>query len=138
MNCYRLLEHTADMGIEGEGESLAALFQQMALGLRQVITECADIRPLDEIIIEVEGGDREELLVSWLGELVFLLETRHFLPAAFEIENLDEERLKARVRGELFDPTRHFIDREIKAVTYHLVRVEETEDGWTGRVYVDL
>lgn len=138
MNSYRLLEHTADMGIEAEGETQAVLFQQMALGLRQIITACPDIRPQTEMIIEVVGMDREELLVNWLGELVFLLETRHFLPACFEIETIDEQRLRARVLGETFDPARHFLEREVKAVTYHQVKVESTEKGWFAQVFVDL
>ena len=138
LNSYRFLEHTADMGIEAEGDSLATLFQQMALGLRQIITACPDIRPQTEMIIEVVGMDREELLVNWLGELVFLLETRHFLPACFEIETIDEQRLRARVRGETFDPARHFLEREVKAITYHQIRVESTGKGWSAQVFVDL
>jgi SHS2 domain-containing protein len=138
VNSYRLLEHTADMGIEAEGETQAALFQQMALGLRQIITACPDIRPQTEMMIDVVGMDREELLVNWLNELVFLLETRHFLPAIFEIETIDEQRLRARVRGETFDPARHFLEREIKAVTYHQIKVESTGQYWSAQVFVDL
>lgn len=138
MNSYRLLEHTADMGIEAQGDTQAELFLQMAVGLRQIITECSDINPQIGMVVEVTGKDREELLVNWLGELVFLLETRHFLPACFTIEAIDEQHLKAHVRGEIFDPARHFLEREIKAVTYHQIRVEPIQDGWTAQVFVDL
>jgi SHS2 domain-containing protein len=138
VNSYRLLEHTADMGIKAEGETQAALFQQMALGLRQIITECLDIRPQTVMTIEVVGMDREELLVNWLNELVFLLETRHFLPAIFEIETIDEQRLRALVRGETFDPDRHFLEREVKAITYHQIKVESSGKGWSAQVFVDL
>ena len=138
MNSYRLLEHTADMGIEAQGETPADLFRQMALGLREIITACQDIRPKDEEAIEVFGGDREELLVNWLGELVFLLEVRRFLPACFEIEAIDEHHVKARVRGEIFDPARHFLEREVKAITYHQISVESAAGGWSARVFVDI
>lgn len=138
MNCYQLLEHTADMGIEAQGGTPEALFRQMALGLREIMTGCVDIAPQSEIIVQVEGNDLEQLLVNWLGELVFLLETRHFLPSEFSIEQLGENRLVARVFGEIFDPARHYVDREIKAVTYHQLRVEQNEDGWTAQVFVDL
>jgi SHS2 domain-containing protein len=110
----------------------------MALGLRAVVTACTDIRPQDEMRIEVTGSDREELLVNWLGELVFLLEARQFLPACFEIDAIDEHRLTARVRGETFDPSRHFLEREVKAVTYHQLRVEAGATGWSARVFVDI
>jgi len=138
MNCYQLLEHTADMGIEAQGETPDALFRQMALGLREIMTGCVDIGQQSEIIVKVEGKCWEDLLVNWLGELVFLLEARHFLPGEFSIEQLDENRLVARVLGEIFDPARHYVDREIKAVTYHQVRVEQNEDGWVAQVFVDL
>ena len=138
MNKFRLLEHTADMGIAAEGESLAALFQQAALGLRQIMTATTDIEPRQEVLIEVRAQDREELLVNWLGELVFLLEHRQLLPATFEIESATEVRLRARIWGEPLDPARHELDREIKAVTYHQVRVEQTASGWRAQVFVDL
>ncbi len=138
MNSFRLLEHTADMGIAAEGETLAALFQQAALGLRQIITACTDIQPSQEILVEVQGQDREELLVNWLSELLFLLESRQFLPAAFEIDNVTDYQLRARVRGETLDADRHYLEREIKAVTYHQIKVEETASGWRVQVFVDL
>ncbi|PLX88526.1 MAG: protein archease [Desulfuromonas sp.] len=138
MNTYRLLEHTADMGVEARAETLPELFRQMALGLRQIMTECADIRPQLSLLVEVSGEDREELLVNWLGELVYLLESRSFLPATIEIDELGDTLLRARVRGERVDPERHHLEREIKAVTYHQIRVESGADGWSAQVYVDL
>jgi SHS2 domain-containing protein len=138
MNCFRLLEHTADMGIAAEGESLAALYVQAALGLRQIVTACSDIEPRTEFPVEVQGEDREELMVNWLSELLFLLESRRLLPAAFEIDTPGDCRLRARVAGEEFDPDRHYLEREIKAVTYHRIEVEPTATGWRAQVYVDL
>lgn len=138
MNRFRLLEHTADMGIAAEGENLAALFQQAALGLRQIMTDTVDIEPRQEVLIELQAQDREELLVNWLGELVFLLEDRQLLPAVFEIESATEERLRARIWGEPLDPARHELEREVKAVTYHQIRVERTPAGWRAQVFVDL
>ncbi len=138
MNCFRLLEHTADMGIEAEGDSLAALFRQTALGLRQIITACTDIQSRQEIPVEVQALDREELLVNWLTELLFLLETRQLLAVEFVIDSISDCRLRARVQGEVFDAGRHFLEREIKAVTYHQIRVEQVAGGWRAQVFVDL
>lgn len=143
MNCFQLLEHTADMGIAAEGETLVALFVQAALGLRQILTACTDIEPKTEFPVEVQGADREELMINWLSELLFLLESRRLLPAAFEIDRLEVDtlgdcRLRARVLGETFDPERHYLEREIKAVTYHRIEVEPTAAGWRAQIYVDL
>lgn len=138
MNCYRLLEHTADIGIEAEGESFAQLLEQAALGLRSVITDATDIQPNQEVLVELGGADREELLVAWLGELVYLFEVHHLLPAAFVIEEAGPTRLRARIRGEPLDPRRHPVEREVKAVTYHRIRVEQADGNWRARVYLDL
>lgn len=138
MNCFRLLEHTSDMGIKAEGESLAAVFRQAALGLQQIMTSCTDIQAQQEILVEVQAQDLEELLVNWLSEVIFLLETRQLLPAEFEIDSISDCHLQARVRGEFLDAERHFLEREIKAVTYHQIRVERVAGGWRAQVFVDL
>lgn len=138
MNRFRLLEHTADMGVAAEGENLAALFQQAALGLRQIITSSSAIQPRQELLVEVRGQDLEELLVNWLSELLYLLESKQFLPARFEIIEISEQQLSARVQGERVDCCRHELQREIKAVTYHQIEVMKTAAGWRTRFFVDL
>ncbi len=138
MNQFHLLEHTADMGIAAEGETLAALFQQAALGLRQIVTSAEDIQSRQDMIVEVMAHDREELLVNWLSELLYLLESRQFLPADFEIQKITEQQLLVRVAGEPADPERHQLEREIKAITYHQIKVERIDGGWRAQVYVDL
>jgi len=126
------------MGIAAEGESLAELFRQAAFGLCRIVTVSVDIQPKTELRVEIRAQDREELLINWLNELIFLLESRHFLPATFEFDSLTDQQLNARVRGEAIDPTRHALEREIKAVTYHQIVVEQTAAGWRAQVYVDL
>ncbi|WP_303722992.1 archease [Malonomonas rubra] len=134
---FRLLEHTADIGIEAAGESLADLFQQTAFGLRQVITSSA-ISLQQERRVSITAEDREELLVNWLSELLYLFESELFLAAEIDIESIDERNLLARLRGEVVDPTKIDIEREVKAITYHQIKVEEHTDGWRAQVFVDL
>jgi len=93
-----------------------------------------ETRPLE---LTLSGGDDAELLVNWLGELLFHFECRHLVPAGFILEFSGGE-LRARVQGEDFDPARHPVEREVKAVTHHQVLVEQTAQGWHGRVYLDL
>ncbi|WP_305042264.1 archease [Geoalkalibacter sp.] len=137
MGHYRLLAHTADMGLEAWGESRAELFVQAALALREVIIGQATVRETRHLAFTLSGGDDAELLVNWLAELLFHFECRHFVPAGFILEFSDTQ-LHARVRGEDFDPERHPVEREVKAVTHHQVLVEKTPEGWHGRLYLDL
>jgi SHS2 domain-containing protein len=138
MGTHRLLEHTADMGIEASGETLEELFAQAAYGLLEIIAGTAEAHSREEKSVTVEGGDAEELLVNWLNEILYLFEIKRFFPLDFEIEEVRGNRLLARVRGEPFDPQRHPVEREVKAVTYHQLRVEKTDGLWHARIYVDL
>lgn len=138
MGTHRLLEHTADMGIEASGETLEELFAEAAYGLLEIIAGAPELYSREERSVTVEGGDTEELLVHWLNEILYLFEIKRFFPLDFEIEEVRGNRLRARVRGEPFDPQRHPVEREVKAVTYHQLRVEKTDGLWHARVYVDL
>jgi len=137
MNRFRLLEHTADIGIAAAGEDLAALFQQSAFGLRQVITEAA-VRPQLQKKVAIVAEDVEELLVNWLSELLYLFESELFLPATVRVEKIDDRSLQAKVCGEIIDPEKTELEREIKAITYHQIRVTETYSGWQAQVFVDI
>lgn len=138
MGGYRLLEHTADMGIEASGATLEELFAQAAYGLLEIIAGAAGALSREEKSVTVRGGDTEELLVNWLNEVLYLFETGGLFPVDFEVEEVAGNRLKARVVGEPFNPQRHTVEREVKAVTHHQLAVERTADGWRARVYVDL
>ena len=54
------------------------------------------------------------------------------------VREVNSRTLKALLRGECFDPVRHRIEREIKAVTYHQASVTKTGDGWLARVVFDV
>lgn len=138
MGEHRLLEHTADMGIEASGATLEELFAEAASGLLEIIAGTPQVVAREERRVTVTAGDTGELLVHWLNEILYLFESQGFLPLDFEIEEIRMNRLRARVRGETFDPQRHPLEREVKAVTYHQLLVEKTDGLWWARVYVDL
>jgi SHS2 domain-containing protein len=138
MGGYRLLEHTADMGIEANGETLEELFAQAAYGLLEILAGVPGAHPREEKGVTVQGGDTEELLVNWLNEVLYLFETGGLFPVDFEVEEVAGNRLRARVLGEPFDPHRHAVEREVKAVTHHRLLVEKADGVWHARVYVDL
>jgi SHS2 domain-containing protein len=134
---HRLLAHTADMGIEARGGTLADLFEHAALGLLEILG-AEQVACRQERTLTVTGYDVEELLVNWLSEVLYLLEGQGFLPAAFFIEAASRHGVRARVLGEPYDPARHRLQREVKAVTYHQLQVEGEDGDWRVRIYVDL
>ena len=137
MGRYRLLEHTADMGLEAWGKTRTELFIQAAFALREVLVGKSVPASESTVTIQVEGMDDAERLVNWLAELVFLFESRLFLSANITLDFAGEQ-LSAQITGQIIDPEQLLIEREVKAVTHHQVLVEETPQGWHGRVYLDL
>jgi SHS2 domain-containing protein len=135
---YETFEHTADVGLRARAADLEGLFEDAAKALFSVIVVNLDaVRPLQEVAVRVEGLDHEDLLHDWLDELLYTFDTRHLLFSDFEVA-LDAHGLRATARGEPIDPRRHELDAEVKAITYHGLRVENHPDGWLAEVIVDL
>jgi SHS2 domain-containing protein len=135
---YRLLEHTADMGIEAWATTLDALFVSAAQGLQEILFgRPCPVAARQQLNIELQAADREELLVAWLGEILFLVGQRRFCPAVFHVEELGDHRLRASLAGEYQRQGLRPL-REVKAVTYHRLQVQEQDGGWQATVYLDL
>jgi SHS2 domain-containing protein len=138
MKRYETFDHTADIGIRVFGRTVEEVFVNGAWALFDLLTDVNTIQETLVREIAVEGADREDLLVHWLSELLFLCEGEGFLFREFSISSLAGTSLKAMARGEIFDPSRHRFKTEIKAVTYHQVELAEKEGIWVGRVIFDV
>ncbi|MEZ4485708.1 MAG: archease [Syntrophotaleaceae bacterium] len=135
---YRLLEHTADMGIEAQAATLDALFVGAARGLLEVLFGQPCLAGEGQRLeVKLEAGDTEELLVAWLGEILFQVEQRRFCPAVFQFDEIGRRHLRGSITGE-YQRKELVPLREVKAVTYHRLKVEQRQDGWKARVYLDL
>ena len=138
MKKYETFDHTADVGIRVFGRTVEEVFVNAAYALFDQWTDLRKVRGKISQEISIQGADREDLLVRWLGELLFLGESRGVLFKEFTIRRLDSTSLKAVARGEIFDPSRHRFKTEIKAITYHQVEVKEVDGKWEGRVILDV
>lgn len=135
---HELFEHTADLGLRATAPDLPSLFAEMAKCLLSAMVEDpARVRPVQEARIELASENREFLLFDWLKELLLRFETERVLCAAFDAQVTDSG-LTATVCGEPYDPARHVLAHEVKAITYHELKVEQTADGWLAEVIVDI
>lgn len=135
---YRSIDHTADLGLEVWGRTLPELYANAAEGMCALYFDLPAVEPRERRTIAVQGHDREEVLVAWLGELLYQIEVEYFLPCRFDILSLDETHLEAEVAGETFDPARHRWRTGIKAATYHNLHIEQDPAGlWTVTVIFD-
>jgi len=124
------MEHTADWELEVWGPDMPALIAEAArgmYGLMEVKTS-EDSRRL-----EFFADDREQLLVSFLGELLFLAEAESLAFDGFLLK-VDGTSLVARLEGGSIMSR----SKEIKAVTYHRLEISETERGLETSIIFDV
>ena len=138
MKPYEPFDHTADVGLRVRGDSLPQLFENAALGLFDTIVGLDHIAPRDERAIEIDACDLEELMVNWLSELLYRFEVDGQVFAEFSVQALSPERLEATVRGEPFDLDRYPVAADIKAVTYHQLKVEQRDGQWQVSIVFDV
>lgn len=135
---FQLLAHTADIGLEATAASIEALFVVAARGLRALLYGDSPAADARRVTVRLEADNRPELLVAWLNEILCLCEMTRLVPGDFAVTELTDSSLTASISGEPFDPERHRVEHVAKAVTYHQLLVEERQDGWYARVYIDL
>ena len=133
---YEYFEHTADVGIKAYGSSLAEIFSEAAKGLTGIVCDLPNVRALEVRAITVEAGDLDALLVAWLSEMLFYMDSEQLLLCEHEIEIERGWTLRSKSSGERMDPERHGVKGGIKAVTYHMLEVNE-EKGY-ATVLLDI
>jgi len=135
---HELFEHTADLGLRARSADLNALFAEAGLAFSSAtVDDLRRVEPRQRVAIELTGQDEADLLFDFLNELLFIFETRRLVFCDFTV-NVRQGGLTAEARGEPFDEARHGGGHEIKAITYHRLRVERTDDGWLAEVIVDI
>jgi SHS2 domain-containing protein len=135
---YETFEHTADLGLRIRAANLEQLFVEAAEALFSTIVEdLSAVAPKERLDMQLEGDDRALLLFDWLNELLFRFDTEHLLFGKFEVR-LKDNTLNGAGWGEPLDLSRHSLSHEVKAITYHGLRVEQEENGWLAEVIVDI
>jgi SHS2 domain-containing protein len=140
---YEVIDHTADWGIVVRGASLAEVFEKASSAMFDLMggLEAVDPNGPIERRVVVDASDRETLLVAWLSELLSEAMGEGVLFASYEVRIDESERTaEGRVRGERLDPSRHRFETELKAVTYHHLRVacDDADGSWSARVVFDV
>lgn len=133
MKRFEELEHTADWAFRAYGSDLKELFANCAHALF-ALEGAGENPPTVTRRVSVQGIDYESLLVNWLSELLYLQETQHETYSRFTIEALSPTSLEARIEGAPSGPLNKFV----KAVTYHDLKIEQTPVGWQATVVVDV
>ena len=135
---YETFDHTADLGLRIRSDTLDGLFADAARCLFSVlVANLDDVQPVEEVTFTLDPDDYDLLLFDWLAELLYTFETRKLLLSQFDV-HVGEDGMHATARGEPLDTSRHVMAHEIKAITYHELKVERTDDCWLAEVIVDI
>ena len=135
---YRVIDHTADIGIAVENSTLEGLFEDAAFGMFDLVADLSRVEPRVGVQIELEAEAVEDLFAEWLRELLFRFETDLLIFKTFHVQIHSLRALSAEAKGEVYDPNRHELYREMKAVTYHGLRVEQAGKIWHAQVIFDV
>jgi len=138
MKKYKIFDHTADLGIEIVGDTPAHLFENAVLAMADLTADTSRVKAMQTKVIKASGTDWDDLWVNFLREILYTINGERFLIKDGRIRQIDDALVTVELRGESFDPDRHRIKTEIKAVTYHQAAIKNVEHGWQGRVILDV
>jgi SHS2 domain-containing protein len=135
---YRLVEHTADTGFEVWGGSVAQLFEAAATAFFDIMWRLGSSRKGPPRTIEVTAGDREELLVNFLEEFLYLYDAARLVCTEVKILTVNKKKVTARAWLQDFNDERDMELLSVKAVTYHQLFIGKKNDTWEARVFLDI
>jgi len=127
-----LLAHTADLRAELAAADERALYAEAVALVREILVGASPVEEREELRVAPEGDDEAERFFRFVRELVYLADAESFLPASVRIDG------GVLLRGERFDPARHVVERQIKAVTRHHFAYRRGAAGLRAELVFDL
>lgn len=137
---FELFDHTADMGVRAYAPTLAGLIEPATRGLYQVVGELVPEigAPGERVRFELAEDEPAVMLRDYLAEVLRLFETRKRMVTQVNVEEFSERRLALSLEAHAVDQRRSEYAREVKAVTYHELRIRPLPDGFEATYIVDI
>lgn len=139
---YRILPHTADGKFQAYGATLEEAFGNAALATASLMWDWTKVEPRTRYAVHMKARDLKQLLVKFLGEVIYLLETRRFLLGEVAGLTIEREEASSRIEAVFIGDAladRYALFGDIKAVTYNEMKIEESDCGrYTVQVVVDM
>jgi len=130
MERYILIDHTADLMVKAFGSTVEECFANAGFALFDQTVDLANVGTSEEVRFEVEGMDDEDMLYSFLSELLFMLDCDEMVFKELKV-CFNGNKVVCDGRGEKLDRSKHRTRSEIKAVTYHMMEVDRTAPSVT-------
>ena len=138
MENYEVFEHTADIGLRVKGKDLKGLFKNAGLAIFQISSrkQFTKNKNHTNVNIKISSDNLEELFVDWLNELLSLSAAKGLIFYNIKINKLEDNAIEAVATGS--DINNYKVNTEIKAVTYHQLKVAQIPTGWLAEVILDV
>lgn len=124
MHEYEKLDHTADAFVRCTGKTLEECFENAAYALFDQTVDLRSVSPVEKIHVETSGETAEERLFNFLDELLFIEETERLFLCGFKVV-FEDDKVICDAVGERLNFDKHITRTEVKAVTYHMLEVNE-------------
>jgi SHS2 domain-containing protein len=130
---FEEISHTADWSVRVWAQDLPSLFAEAARAMNALAGTVTDRDARVKRIFEAEAPDAESLLVAFLSELVYYQEQENLAFDGFELK-VEGGRLQVEMEGAQITS----LDKAIKAVTYHNLKIEKTNLGFETTIVFDV
>ena len=103
----------------------------------RIVGNIEAVRPRESVEFQLEATTCEDLLIDWLNELLYTFDTRHLVLSRFDVR-VAGTQLAACASGEKLDLERHRIGCEVKAVTYHELKLMRSDTSYMAQMILDI
>lgn len=138
---FRYIEHVSDAMVEAYGRTLGEAFAHSARALINLVGNVSKVDSDKLVSIEATGFDRKSLLYNWLEKVLLVLLIDNIILAKFEVNikrHKDKYQLFSTCKGEYFLRQKHEYKVEVKAITYHGMKISDKKGKVIIRFLVDL
>ncbi len=138
---HEFFSHTGDIGVRVWAESIDRLFEEAVAALADTVTDSAAVLARETVTLSCQAPHLDLLLHDFLSDVLFHLDARQLLPHSSTVAIVRQSgqwSLRATLTGETVDRARHAIKVQVKAITYHALAVDRTDDGWSATIVFDV
>ena len=139
MKKFEIISHTADFSFRVFGNSIQELYKNGAFALMELMFQSSSTRTakLIEKKIKINSLDTDSLFIDWLREIHYLAVVKKKITEKILITKLNNKTINAQVWTTVLNPEDKTV-REIKAITYHNIKIISKKDFIYAEIVCDV